>query len=230
MLNAPAQSTQNTNSSSAILAALSGTPAAKKTDSTVESQDRFLKLLVTQMKNQDPLNPMDNAQITSQMAQLSTVSGIDKMNTTLQALSNSMIGNQTAAMASMIGYGAWIPASVMTLANGQSIGGVELAQPADSVRINIFDESGNAVNTLQLGAQNAGMVSFAWDGQTNMGTTATPGKYRFTAEAVLAGSPVAATQLSFGQVYGVTPSASGTKLDMGALGEFSMAEVRQVVK
>src|SRR5512137_1922724 len=76
---------------------------------TAVTQDRFLKLLVTQMKNQDPLNPMDNAQVTSQMAQLSTVTGIDKLTATVQVLSASMVASQSLQAASMIGHAALVP-------------------------------------------------------------------------------------------------------------------------
>ena len=84
-----ATTVQNTNTASqALLDSVNGKKS--KTDSTQEAQDRFMTLLVTQMKNQDPLNPMDNAQVTSQMAQLSTVSGINKLNSTVESLMTSL--------------------------------------------------------------------------------------------------------------------------------------------
>ena len=87
-------SAQNTNTASSFIESLDAKRNAAK-NQVAETQDRFLKLLVTQMKNQDPLNPMDNAQVTSQMAQLSTVTGIDKLHVTLQAFSDSMTSNQS---------------------------------------------------------------------------------------------------------------------------------------
>ncbi len=90
------QSVQSVN-----LSAYGASNAAKP--GTDDPQDRFLKLLVTQMKNQDPLNPLDNAQGTSQLAQISTVSGIEKLNTTIQAMANSFAAGQSLQAASMIG-------------------------------------------------------------------------------------------------------------------------------
>ncbi|MBI4937470.1 MAG: flagellar hook assembly protein FlgD [Nitrosomonadales bacterium] len=203
---------------------------AKKTAGAAgDTQDRFLKLLVTQMKNQDPLNPMDNAQVTSQMAQLSTVSGIDRLNSTLQALSDSMAASQTMTAASMIGRGVLVPGATMSLANGQALGGIELALPADSVTVKITDAAGALVRTLHLGAQQAGILPLAWDGLTDTGASAADGVYRFTAEAVLAGSRSTATTLAFGMVNAVTPGAKGATLDVGRLGGFALSEVKQVM-
>src|SRR5512147_1078567 len=93
--------------------AAAASPTAPSTAASTE--DRFLKLLVSQLKNQDPLNPLDNAQVTSQMAQLSTVTGIDKLNATLQALSSSMIASQSMQAASMIGHVVMVPGNRVDL-------------------------------------------------------------------------------------------------------------------
>ncbi len=225
----------DTGSAAALINSLNAANSslAKKTSNTASSvsdtQDKFLTLLVTQMKNQDPLNPLDNAQVTSQMAQLSTVSGIDKLNSTLQALSNSMSMSQSVSATSMIGHGVLVPGSAINLTNGQALGGLELTQPADSVKVTIQDASGNIVRTLQLGEQKAGVLPFAWDGQTDKGTAAASGSYKFTAEAVLAGAKTDATTLAFGMVNAITPGTQGTTLDVGQLGEFDLSAVKQVL-
>ena len=228
--------TQDTNSAAAIIASLNAANSSvgKKTaatdpNSASAQQDKFLTLLVTQMKNQDPMNPMDNAQITSQMAQLSTVSGIDKVNSTLQALSNSLAMSQSVSATNMIGHGVLVPGSDISLANGQSVGGVELTQPADSLKVTIQDAAGNIMRTLRLGAQEVGVVPFAWDGQTDTGTTAANGSYKFTVEAVLASNKIDAATLAFGMVNAVTPGMQGATLDVGKLGGFALSDVKQVM-
>src|SRR5512146_862467 len=100
-------------------------------------QDRFLKLLVTQMKNQDPLNPLDNAQVTSQLAQISTVNGIEKLNTTIQAMATSFAAGQSLQAAGMIGRDVLVPAPTLRLAGGSALFGVDLAQAADQVKVSI---------------------------------------------------------------------------------------------
>lgn len=199
-------------------------------NTTAETQDRFLKLLVTQMKNQDPLNPMDNAQVTSQMAQLSTVTGIDKLNSTVEALMGSYQSSQTLAAATMIGHGVLVPGSDFVLAEGKSIFGVELTEAVDNVKLTIRNASGQTVHEIDLGAQEAGTLPLAWDGATASGTDAADGTYTFAVTATRGGeNSKAATGLAFGQVTSVSTGASGVKLNVPGLGEVSLADVRQIL-
>ncbi|MFH2139337.1 MAG: flagellar hook assembly protein FlgD [Pseudomonadota bacterium] len=193
------------------------------------TQDRFLKLLVTQMKNQDPLNPMDNAQVTSQMAQLSTVTGIDKLNSTVQALSSSMLASQSLQAVSMIGHVALTDGDGMDLANGNAYGGVELAQPADKVTVQITNAAGAMVRTLHLGAQESGVVDFSWDGMTDAGSTAADGKYTFTAVSELSGKKGDVTTLSYGLVNSVAQSSSGVTVNIGDQGEVGLHTIRKIL-
>ena len=147
--------TQDANSAAALFASLNANAGfAAKTSTAAETQDRFLKLLVTQMKNQDPLNPMDNAQVTSQMAQLSTVTGIDKLNATLQALSDSMTSNQSLQAASMIGHGVLVDGKDVDLSDGAGYGGFELAQPVDRARVSVYDKAGGLGRRIEPVAVN----------------------------------------------------------------------------
>jgi flagellar basal-body rod modification protein FlgD len=223
--------TQDTSSASALISSLNAknNPTSKTETSASDTEDRFLKLLVTQMKNQDPLNPMDNAQVTSQMAQLSTVSGIDKLNTTLQALSDSMSIGQSLSATSMIGHGVLISGSAITLKDGKAIGGIELTQPADSVKVLIQDAAGNTVSTLQMGPQKAGVTPLAWDGKTDAGTSAANGTYKFSVEAMQAGNKIDANPLTFGMVNAVTPGVHGATLDVGSAGSVAMSAVKQII-
>jgi len=200
--------------------------SAPATSSTNAQQTQFLTMLTAQLKNQDPMNPMDNAQITSQLAALSTVTGINQLNTTLAALSNTM---SLGASASLIGTGVMVPGSALNLASGKAMGGVTLAGPADSLSVTVKDASGNTVQTLQLGAQTAGgVVPFAWDGSTATGTTAPDGAYTFTAQAAQSGAITAPATLAFGTVNAITPGASGVSVNVGSLGEFALSAIKQI--
>lgn len=206
------------------------TATTSSTKSAVdESQDRFLKLLVTQMQNQDPLNPMDNAQVTSQMAQLSTVSGIDKLNATLEALGNSMIASQSMQAASMIGHVVMAPGNKMELVNGQGVGALDLDKPADSVSVAISDASGNVVRNMRLGSQKSGTVPLQWDGLNDSGQMLADGNYTFSATAILGGVKSSATTMSYGLVNSVMQGTHGASLNVGQLGEISMASVKQIL-
>jgi flagellar basal-body rod modification protein FlgD len=211
--------------SSAATSAATSTAASQ----LAATQDRFLALLVAQMKNQDPLNPMDNAQVTSQMAQLSTVSGINQLNATVQALSASMASSQSLQASSMIGHAALVPGKQIDLLKGVSNGAVELSQPADKIAVTISDAKGNVVRTLQLGAQDAGVVGFSWDGKDDTGTAVADGSYSFKAAAELAGKSSSPTTLSYGLVNSVSLTSSGAMLNMGILGDVGLGDVRQIL-
>jgi flagellar basal-body rod modification protein FlgD len=197
------------------------------TSSTASIQNQFLTMLTAQLQNQDPTNPMDNAQITSQMAQLSTVDGVNQLNTTLQALTDSM---QTASAASLIGHGVLVSGSTLNLSSSQATGGVTLTQPATSLSVTIKNAAGATVQTLQLGAQTAaGVVPFTWDGSTTAGTTAPDGTYTFTAQAVSSGTTSTPATLAYGTVNAVTPGTNGATVTVGNLGGFALSAVQQVL-
>lgn len=217
-----------TNAVTSGTGAAATTTSAAATSAVQDTQDRFLKLLVTQMKNQDPLNPMDNSQVTSQMAQLSTVSGIDKLNTTLQAMSSSFAASQSLQAAGMIGRSVLAPGSSLSLQGGAAAGGFNLAQPADHAVVTIKDAAGNTLHTMYMGAQKAGDVMFQWDGVTDSGAKAADGTYAFEVSATQGGQKVDATSLALGVVNSVSLGASGVTLNTDLLGSVDVNTVKQI--
>ncbi|GGC92352.1 flagellar hook assembly protein FlgD [Undibacterium terreum] len=217
-----------------LLATMNGTKTA--TDTTQEAQDRFLKLLVTQMQNQDPLNPMDNAQVTSQLAQLSTVTGIDKLNTSVVSLGASLQSSQILQASSMINHGVLAEGSSMILAKTSSdanaasaaIYGVELPQDTSAVSVTIKDSTGAVVRKLDLGALPAGVNPLTWDGKTTAGTVAPDGAYTFEFSATSAGKTIDATPLGFGVISSVASGTSGIKLSVANIGEIGLSDIKQV--
>lgn len=191
-------------------------------------QDRFLKLLVTQMKNQDPLKPLDNAEVTSQLAQISTVSGIDKLNTTLQSLNADMEDSLSLEATEMIGRSAFVPGAAIDLKGDSAVAGVELAQSVDQLTVTIVDGSGISIRKMELGAQSSGLINIPWDGKTDSGTKAADGDYTFAISAKQGENEIKANTLSLGVVNSVSPGENGTLLDMGKLGVVSLSDVKQV--
>ncbi|HUW27486.1 MAG TPA: flagellar hook assembly protein FlgD [Sulfuriferula sp.] len=218
---------QNNTASTSLLAAMNPASAAPQSTAAA-AQDTFMKLLVTQMQNQDPLNPLDNAQVTSQLAQLSTVTGIDKMNTTLQSLIGSYQSSQTLQAAGMIGHDVLAAGSSLSLSNGQATFGINLPGPADAVKITILDASGRPVHSMDLGSQPAGMLPLQWDGTTDSGAAAASGQYSFTVSATQGGQSVNASTLAFGQVASVASSGQGVMLNVPGLGAVNLADVQQI--
>lgn len=219
-----------TNTAADIFANINGTKKTSSTSTTAEMEDRFLTLLMTQIKNQDPLNPMDNAAVTTQLAQLNTVNGIEKLNATLSQLLSGYNEAQGMQAAGIIGKNVMVAGNSLPLAAGKTaFGGASLAAAADKVTLTIKDASGKLVQSKELGAQEAGIMYFSWDGKDEAGNTLSEGKYTFAIEATAAGKKVDATAMKIGTVSAVTRSKDGFILDMGTLGDVAFKDVQQIL-
>jgi len=215
-----------TSSSSATPGAAASSAAASGTD----IGDRFLTLLVTQLKNQDPMNPMDNAQLTSQLAQISTVTGISRLNDTVSGLSAALGSNQYVQAAGLVGHSVLVPGNKMPLADGKGAGGFELAQDADSVTVSVSDATGRVVREIELGAQAAGVQSFSWDGLTTSGANAANGNYTFAVSASAGGNALKPNTFMSGHVDGVVVGDTGsTQVQLGRLGRVDLSQVKDIL-
>lgn len=195
------------------------------------TQDRFLKLLIAQMKSQDPLNPLDNAEITSQLAQLSTVTGINKLGDLVTGLSNTFTEGQSLQAAGMIGRGVFTPGSTMELTSKGALGAVELPHAVDDLTINIKNAAGVLIHSASLGPQNGGLVTLQWDGASDAGGQAPDGAYTFQVQAKAGGKPVVTdvNPLAFGWVNSVTLGATGVQLNIDGIGAKSLSQIKQIL-
>ena len=207
-----------------------GTSKAKTSGTTAdEIQDRFLKLLTTQLRNQDPLNPLDNSQMTSQLAQINTISGIEKTNATLSKMLDIYNNGQGVQAAGLIGKYVLVAGNSLTLADKVAAGGVQLKEAADQVTVSVLDKAGNVVQTQKLGAHEAGNLAFTWDGKKSDGTQLADGEYRFSVTATRGDNKVSATTLQLGMVNAVTRSNGSFLLDLGKAGQVSIDDVQQII-
>ncbi len=204
-----------------------------KASTELDSEQRFLKLLVTQLNNQDPLNPMQNAELTSQLAQMSTVTGIEKLNSTLSGLVSQTGSSQVLQAASLIGYNVLSPGSdIATVAPeaGKEPApvpfAVQLPGSAGNVEIKILDAAGNTVRTIDAGSMTEGVNAVTWDGKADDGTAVPAGAYRFTVAAANNGTAVEATSLVFAQVAAVKQGAGGVTLELASGRSIGLADVR----
>jgi flagellar basal-body rod modification protein FlgD len=148
-------------------------------------QDDFLKLMITQFRNQDPFKPMDNGQFLGQLAQFSTVNGIESLNGSFAGLSASMQNDQALQAANLVGHNVLALTDIGYLDDGGSISGaVELGSTASNVQIDISNRNGELVQRLNLGEQQPGLVRFNWDGRDSNGDLADGDHYMVTARVV----------------------------------------------
>lgn len=214
---------------SSPLATLGSTAtAAAQSDTSSDVANRFLTLLVTQLRNQDPLNPLDNAQVTSQLAQLSTVNGINKLNDTLSGLVASFGANQYLQAANLVGHDVLVPGNAMSLADGKAAGGFTLASAAEKVVVTVTDAAGTRIRQLDLGARADGAQRFEWDGKNDAGAAAKDGNYAISVTATIGGKAVALDPLMAGRVTGIVPGATGTQVQVAGLGLIDLSSVKQI--
>ncbi|NMK50355.1 flagellar hook capping FlgD N-terminal domain-containing protein [Achromobacter sp. Bel] len=201
-------------------------------------QDQFLKLLVTQLQNQDPLNPMQNAELTSQLAQISTVEGITNLKNTMLAISGQIDVSQSMNAVAMIGKGVLIPGTKVKVGvDGENAAervvtpyGLDLQGDAQKVQVRISDSNGAVVRTIEMGEQTTGVYTLNWDGKNDSGVALDAGAYTVSVLATDGdGKKVNAEVLSYGQVKSVAYSTNGLRLDLGLDGQTSMLDVRKVI-
>ncbi|WP_322031778.1 flagellar hook assembly protein FlgD [Paraburkholderia sp. J76] len=193
-----------TSSSSSASSSSSGTSAS-------DLQTTFLQLLVAQLQNQDPTDPMDSSQMTSQLAQINTVSGIQQLNTSLSSLSTQLSAGQNAQAALLIGSTVLAAGSSATVSSGTAPQlGVTLPSAVSDVKLTITNSAGQVVNTLDLGAQSAGTVPITWNGKDSGGNAVADGTYTISATATTNGQSATATALVASQVQGVVQQSDGT--------------------
>jgi flagellar basal-body rod modification protein FlgD len=203
---------------------------AAQQGSAADSEQRFLKLLVTQLNNQDPLNPLDNAQLTSQLAQMSTVSGIEKLNGAVQSLLAQSGASQVLQSAALIGRTVLVPGKDVEVKAGTPAKfGIDLAGAADTVKVSVKNAAGDVVRTFDLGALPAGVKMIDWDGKTDTGTTAPDGNYTLSVTAKAGAEIVASVALTYAKVASVAQVRGGASLDLGGGRQAGLDEVRQVL-
>ncbi|QEI07220.1 flagellar hook assembly protein FlgD [Pigmentiphaga aceris] len=191
--------------------------------------EQFLKMLVAQMQNQDPMNPMDNAQLTSQLAQISTVNGISSLNDTVAGLGSNLAGMQSMQAAALVGRDVEVPGKTLVLEEDSTVrGGFDVPYAVENAKLTIANADGAVVYTSDMGKTKAGTTHFDWDGKDSDGNQLPPGTYTFDVQLTASGVTGAATTLSTVTVQSIQPGAAGTRvIDKGG-NQYNMSAVRQI--
>jgi len=194
-------------------------------------QDMFMKLMVAQLNNQNPLKPLEGAEFLSQLAQFSTVTGIQDLQASFSSFAASMNEEQALQAANLVGKTALIPSSQGVLGETTSIKG-EVTAPAgaSNVTVRIFGTNGAQVPAvIDLQQTALGQASFVWDGKLAGDGRASPGTYQIKAEAVVEGKTTALDPLVSTPVESVTlGGVKGIEADFGALGRYALKDIREI--
>ncbi len=221
-------STTNNTSSSSSSSSSSGTSSAL---SSTMTQADFLQLMTAQLQAQDPTNPVDNSQFVSQMAQFSTLSATQQLDTDLNTFSGNVTsGMQTSQVLSssnLLNRSVLVPSSTASFDGTDAVSGAVNVPAAGSVSVQVLDASGNVVRTMPMGNQAAGLQQFSWDGKDDNGSTVSSGTYTLAATS---GSTSLDTYVA-GTVTGVGFGGStvGTYLQVSGVGGVSLSQVAQIL-
>jgi len=219
----------NASNPSAALFSSSNETSASKTSAADDMEERFLTLLMTQLKNQDPLNPTDANQMTAQLSQISTVSGIEKLNASMEKLLASYSETQNMQAAAIIGKTVLAAGNTLELGADGAIAGVNLEGSAERVTISIRDAAGKVVQTQELGKQASGVMSFMWDGQSDAGADLPAGNYTFSVDAGNGDTAVKSATLAAGTVSALSLTKEGVLLQLPNNKSVAYGDILQIM-
>jgi flagellar basal-body rod modification protein FlgD len=210
--------------SSAATATTAVSSATSGTDMK-DASDRFLKLLVTQLQNQDPLNPTDNAQLTSQMAQINTVQGINTLNSTMSTMGASLNQMQVMQGASLVGHQVLMEGNKLSMrTDGTGVGGYELDAAATNVKIEITNAAGSVVGTINAGTRAAGSNEFAWTPPDGVDTS----NLSFKVTATSGSKAITSTPIMSDTVDAVSNTNGSLTLELRNAGSTAYSKIKSV--
>lgn len=226
------------------LAALGLALPEQKVEKAKLGQEAFFELMLTQLNNQNPMEPMENGEFLGQIAQFSTVSGIQDLQESFASLSNALTSNQALQASSLIGRTVLIDTvdskgkvSASLTEDASIVGAIGIPVSTEQVMVNITDSSGQLVRQLNLGEQKAGELVFAWDGTITEATDdaeavmADPGQYKFSATVLYEGKPEGVVMLIADIVSSVTlgKNGEGMKVNLTDNGSLDFGEIKRIM-
>ncbi|CEK11062.1 flagellar hook assembly protein FlgD [Legionella hackeliae] len=194
-------------------------------------QNDFLRLMIAQVKSQDPLEPQTNGDFLSQLAQFSTNDGITKMQESIESLASSLQSNQALQASSLVGRKVLVNSNTMNLGQeGETKAAVDVPASVDNLAASIYSESGELIRTIPLGQRNAGLFEFSWDGFNQKGERVPAGKYTIKVNGLYSGKEVALKTMTAANVDSVSlgQNGEGVRLNVAGIGSVSLNDVKQI--
>ena len=203
-------------------------PSTGKSKNDGMGQADFLRLMTEQMKNQDPLNPLKGNEFLGQLAQFSTVQGIENMQQAMSALASVMENDQSLRAANLVGRDALVEVDKVTLAEGAGANGEIVATHAGPVQLEVVGAGGQVVRRIGVDAAGAGPVQFAWDGKDGDGNALPAGTYTFRASSGSGDASEALGVRMAARIDSVSIEPTGLVLNLAGLGSMPLSSVRRI--
>lgn len=208
-----------------------GASQDEKKDQGTLGLEQFLSIMTTQLKHQDPLEPMDNGEFLGQIAQFGTVTGIENLNNSFSSFSDSITSGQALQAGALVGHNVLAPVNTGYLEAGSAITGrVDLPSSASNVEMTVTDQYGQLVRTLKLGSHGSGPLEFSWDGFNDNGEYAQPGNYNIAVTAVRGFTNESLQTQLYNRVDSVTmgSGANGLTLNLAGSGQLPFSQVTAI--
>jgi flagellar basal-body rod modification protein FlgD len=203
------------------------TTTATGKDGNVLGKDQFMKLMVAQLKHQDPLDPAKNEEFLAQLAQFSSLEGITNLNDSVSAMATSMRSSATSEAAALVGRSVLVPTDQTLMQGDGLIGNVNVTEPTDNLVVDITDQAGANVAHLSLGAQQAGTTRFVWDGTNSAGVAQPPGVYKVKAYSASDSTQALAVDLPE-YVVSVSLGTDGMQLNLAGGKSVPVTDVKEI--
>ncbi|WP_282347583.1 flagellar hook assembly protein FlgD [Pseudomonas sp. PS01301] len=209
----------------------SSTNSSTGTAGSALGKDAFLQLLVTQMQNQNPLDPQDNGEFVAQLAQFSSLESMQSLNSSVSTIANNYQSSQALQASSLVGRSVIVQTdkAVVDPTTGLT-GSVALTSSSSNTTVGVYNSKGDLVRSIDLGSQSAGNASFTWDGKDSNGAVAAAGTYTFKAAATVDGTATAMSTYLPATVNSVTMGTNGGELtlNLAGLGGIALSKVQTI--
>lgn len=220
----------NTNSASDVLADYRYEPKTNASGSSELGKNQFMELMIAQMENQNPLEPQDNGEFISQLAEFSSLEEMQKLTTTVNSFATQYQSTQALQASAMVGRSVLVPGTEAPLnAEGGMNGVIDLPSSTSSLNVSVFNRSGELVNKWNMGQQVAGSIPFVWDGTNSEGEQMPADQYTIKAEANIEGDTKQMNTLLTSNVNSVSIAQGGViTLNLSGMGAIPLENVRQI--
>lgn len=202
----------------------------EKTGNSSElGKNEFMELMLAQLKNQNPLEPQDNGEFISQLAQFSSLEEMQKLSSSVNNVVGEFRSTQALQASAMVGRTVLAPSSEGVLgADGQISGNINVPASTSGLRVSIQTQAGELVRQIDLGASQPGQVAFNWDGKNGNGSELPPGRYKIVAEASFPGGTEQLSTMISANVDSVSLGKGGITLNLAGMGSIALSDVEQI--
>ncbi len=194
-------------------------------------QRDFLRLMVAQIKNQDPMQPQANGEFLSQLAQFSTNDGVTKMQESLQQMATSLQSNQALQASALVGRKVLVNSNQLSLGTeGDVKAAIDMPAGLSNLTASIYSEKGELIKTIPLGQPQPGFFQFGWDGIGQNNERVAAGNYKVSVRGIYGGKEVSLNTMTSANVDSVSlgQNGEGLKLNVAGVGSVPLDQVRQI--